>query len=676
MVLTKNISRIVLCSAICVMMILFQSIVIPEGSIGYYNSSAQTEGSEEVFFTVIHTNDEHSALIPHTSSTDNIQGEENPSVGGYARLSTLVNQIRQEKAEVDESVFLFSAGDFIGGFAYSWLVPRIIPVEMDMIHRLGYDAVVIGNHEFDYGTDVLAEYLVEAGYPQAHEITAVLSTNISFDENHPLEDMGLYKNTHIIETNEGVKIGLLGIIGDDAVEVTADPDPVIFLDRFESAKNAVIQLKDSGADIIIALSHSGVDEDEELAQQVPGINVIIGGHCHTALYEPVVVNETIIVQTGEYLENAGVLELAYDPENKTLRTRNEETGQNYLVRLGSEIPKDPEILEIIDYYTEQLNYIVNYMTGGKFKDVLDTVIISDFPLEDKPEMKETNFGNFITDAMRLVTWEKTGERVDVAIQANGSIRGRLTPGSTEYSKGKISFYDISSLVGLGYGSDGYAGYPIVSFYLTGEELRRVLEVAVLLPTLMDNKYYLQISGLSYDFNPKDAVLVHVPFLDLPIPSTRAVKNARLYTGEGKQKPGSEDYIEIKHGDEKLYHVVTDSYILSFLPVAGEILPQLDIVPKDIDGNIVPSENYDSFVVRENGKELKVWHTVVEYAAGQEPGNDGIPKMPEYYSGLSGRINAVSTIPLVVWPIIVFVFIITGIVIIVRRIIGGKKAIKT
>lgn len=133
--------------------------------------------------------------------------------------------------------------------------------------------------------------------------------------------LGLYRDTHLLELENGLTVGMFGLIGKDAESVAYSYDPLIFEEQEETARMAVAELQKLGADVIIAITHAGVDEDLALAAAVPGIHVIVGGHCHTALFEPVVENGTIIVQAGSLLRYLGVLELAHDPQDETLRIR-------------------------------------------------------------------------------------------------------------------------------------------------------------------------------------------------------------------------------------------------------------------------------------------------------------------------------------------------------------------
>ncbi len=634
--------------------------------------SAAGSAPGELFLTILHTNDEHSAMIPHSPVIDFHPEFADPTIGGYARLATAVQQIRELKAEAGEPVLLLSAGDYTGGTPFGWLVPEGIPAQAAMMHLIGYDAAAIGNHEYDYGTDVLAAYFQAAGYPGANAETALLASNTVPPPGHPLEE--IFRQRLIMELDNGLTVGIFALIGKDAIAVSNSPEPMEFSDQHERAAKMAAQLESEGADLIVAITHSGVEEDRELARQVAGIDVIVGGHCHTALLEPVLEGDTIIVQAGSMLQYLGVLELAVDPESGKVRICNS-PGQPFLLPLDDGIALHPEVSEALAGYTSQLNALVAGQTGGRFRNILDTVVMSRFELPDTPPLQETPFGNFITDAMRLVTSEKTGRRADFAVQANGAIRGSLIPGSLDHSRGRLSFYDLADLIGLGVGPDGKAGYPIVSLYLTGDEMRRVLEVAVLMEQMLGNTYYLQFSGLRYDYNPRNGILFTLPGLDLPVPSTRAVVRAERYTGEGRQGTDDDGYVPLKRGDQELYNLITDSYILSFLPMVGEMLPMLKLEPKDSAGNPVPPEELDRLIVRVDGEELKVWQTLIEYAAAQPQNTQGLAEIESYYAAPAGRINRVRSIPFLLWPILILLALIALITLLIRRASRRKRARK-
>jgi 5'-nucleotidase/UDP-sugar diphosphatase len=631
------------------------------------NLQSDSGETEELYFCILHTNDIHSTLIPHSPAVDYHPEEEDSAIGGLARLATAVDEIRENKIGEGEPVLLLDAGDFLGGTAFAWLALSGYAAELTIMQKMGYDAIAIGNHEYDYGPDVLAQYLLKAGYPEAHQKTLVLASNTEAPPDHPLAAQNLYRNAGMFELENGLKVGVFSIMGKDAIQLIGDAGDVQFLDQYETARQAVDELKEQGANVIVGITHSGVDEDRELAQEVTGIDVIVGGHTHDALYKPVLQGNTIIVQAGSLGEYLGQLELAYNPNTGKVRVRNEENDRPFLIPINDSFACHPEIDAMVREYTFILNAYIDEMTSSKFDDIMNTVAKSDFILSNQPPLSETPLGNFITDAMRIVAQDAIGKRVDIASQANGCIRTSIFPGTMEHSGGNVSFYEIVEATSLGYGLDGYAGCPIVSVYLTGEEVRRLLEVNILLQEFMGDSFFLQFSGLRYSYNPTNAVLLTIPFVNLPIPTTRAVTRAELYTGDGIQPVKGEGYVPLKRGDEKLYQLVTDAYILLFLPLVTDMLPQLEIVPKNADGEPVPLERLDELIVHHaDGRELKVWEAVVSYAAAQLPGVDGIPLIPDYYEVVAGRINKIWTFPLVGWLILILAVIVAGIVFLVFR----------
>ncbi|UCD21315.1 MAG: bifunctional metallophosphatase/5'-nucleotidase, partial [Chloroflexota bacterium] len=641
-------------------------VVVPFlGSPTDLNSQSRT--GEELYFCILHTNDMHSALIPHSPAVDYRMGEGNPAIGGFARLATAVNEIRESKSRQSEPVLLLDAGDLLGGGAFAWLTLNGSAPELTIIQEMGYDAVTIGNHEYDYSPDILAQYLLKAEYPEAHQETLVLASNTEAPPAHPLAARDLYRNTGTFELENGLKVGVFGIIGEDAILSMGDSGDVQFLDQHQTARQIVDQLEEQGADVIVAISHSGVEEDRGLAKKVPGIDIIVGGHGHTALHQPVLQGATIIVQAGSLGMYLGQLELAYDANTGNVRVRNEESNHPFLTPIDSSFACDPQIDTLVNQYTLDLNAYVQSVTGGEFDDIMSTVARSDFVLSNLPPFNETSLGNFVADAMRFVAQEFTGEKVDIAGQANGNIRSSISPGTMGYSAGNISFYEIIESTSVGRGLDDYPGCPIASVYLTGEEVRRVLEITILLQEFMGDSYFLHFSGLRYSYNPTNAVLLTVPFVNLPVPTTRAVTRAELYTGDGIQSRNSEEYIPLKRGDERLYHVVTNAYLLLFLPLVTEMLPQLEVAPKNADGEPVPLDRVDELIIRHaDGRELKLWEAVVIYAAAQPHGEGGVPQVPDYYSSVSGRITKVWTFPLIGWALSTVVIIITAIIYLIVR----------
>jgi len=590
-------------------------------------------------FTILHTSDEHSVLTP-LPAVDYHMEKKNPSLGGFARLSGMVKQIRAEKS--GEPVLLLSSGDFIGGSPYAWLILEGYSPEIELMMEIGYDAATIGNHEFDYGPDALEEYLSRAGYPDAHKKLPLIISNLSIPDGHAILDVEFLPHK-IMELENGLKIGLFGLLGTDAYAVAPYAEPVGIKDPFKIAQQQVDKLKEMGADVVIALSHSGVREDRELAEKVNNIDIILGGHDHYQTLKPEIISNTILLHSSYYLEHLGMLELEFDNSTGKVRLFNEENNSPYLIPLDDSIVEDPVILERIEYFTARLNDFLIDFSDSLFTDVYAHILHSDFPLVKHQDLVETTVGNFVVDAMRMEAERVTGHRVDLAIQANGVIRGDIIPGVMEWSAGKVSFMDLVTIAGLGSGPDKRPGYPMVSAYLTAHEVYNLLEVAGLLSKLMGDTYFLQISGLKYTYDPGKIAWLTIPVANIPVPAYRSVQDVKIFTGEGVQH--DDGYAPLDRDDPRLFHLVSDYYLTSFLPMIGEILPKLALVLKDKDGNAV---ELDKTIIYDNEREFKVWEAVARYAVSFEKGDDDLPVMPLVYRETQQRIVEEKGVPLAVW----------------------------
>ncbi len=594
--------------------------------------TALQDPDKELFFTLLHTNDEHSALLPRSQVTRYGPGFEGPLAGGSARLAAAVSQLREIKKNQDEPLLLLSAGDFLGGTPYGWLALQGFSPELNVMRQIGYDVITLGNHEFDYGPEVLARYLQAAGYPETGETMALVASNTLFPEDHLLGEMGILQ-THLEQLENGLQVGFLGLLGSAAQSVTPDPAPVRFTSPLLAAREGVVALKEEGADVIVALTHAGLSEDLRLARNVPGIDVIVGGHSHSVLEEPVVLEDgTIIAQAGALLSHLGVLELGYDPFSGELRLRNQETGRPYLLALDHQFPLYPALEAYLVQYTEELDRYFQQLTRSTFGSIMDPVAYAAFPLPGEASLQETAFGNFVTDAMRLVVEEKTGAKVDIALQSNGQIRGALIPSTLS---GGISIYDLAVSSGLGRGLDGRPGYPLVSVHLKGGDLWRLLEFSSFLAQALDNMYFLQVSGLRFHYSPERAVLFDLPFLNLPVPSLRGVRDVEVFTGDGHQTLQDQRY-EPLEGDQ-LYRVVAGYRLLDSFAEAAKFLPAfLGIVPRDENG--LPLEDLRDARITVEGRELKVWESLVEYAASHPVQKESqVPYIPGSYAAVSARI---------------------------------------
>jgi 5'-nucleotidase/UDP-sugar diphosphatase len=599
-------------SLVSIAIILFSLVAfVPVGGAG-------ASGAKKL--TILHTNDDHSCVIPWNPAIDYTPAVgDDPTVGGFARRATQIDRIKAAKALQGEPVLTFDVGDFLMETMFSWLGGVGLTPELTLMQNMGYDAVTLGNHEYDWGPNYLASYLSAAGYPNASAFMPIVASNVNLT-GHPLETMGIAP--YIVKTlSNGLKVGIFGIIGSDAISDVVQAAPVTFADPKKTAANMVSVLKALNVNLIIELSHSGVTEDVDMAKAVPGIDIIVGGHSHTALFQPVVVpttvGKTIIVQAGAEGMYLGELELSV--WNGEVSIRNYDTGNPFLIPIDDWIPASTSIQTSIDnVYVPALNEMVYNLTGGEFHSILDTVAESNFSLIHLPfpSLFDTGVGNLITDSMRNMT------SAQFAFEANGLIRGTVPRGSMPGKKGLISLYDLYLADGCGTGPDGRPGNPVVCIYLTAEEIRRVCEICVTLSKWVSGEYFLQVSGMRFKYN---ATLIG---------TYHAVREIEQWNGSA-YLPFYENGMWFN--STNLYKLAGDLYIVYFLPRIASELPQLTIIPKNQTGYPI-SDPTKAIVYQAPGIELKIWQALLYYVVHfPDINGNGIPDVPPLYAGPAGRI---------------------------------------
>ena len=232
---------------------------------------------------LLHTNDTHSRIEPVPESD-----KYNPDLGGVVRRAAYVDKMRSE----NENVLLFDAGDFLQGTPYFNMFKGT--VEIEAMNMLKYDAVTLGNHEFDYGMDVLVNLVKKADFP-------IVCTNYDFSDT---EIADIIKPYHIIY-KDGVKIGIVGAnIDPKGLVASTHYEGMKFLPPTETInKTAEMLRNDYKVDMVICLSHMGIQSELKLAENTRNIDIIIGGHSHTFMQEPSIRNnldgkEVLVFQTN------------------------------------------------------------------------------------------------------------------------------------------------------------------------------------------------------------------------------------------------------------------------------------------------------------------------------------------------------------------------------------------
>ena len=571
--------------------------------------------------TILFTHDLHSHFLPQSTA----EGGES---GGYARLKTVIDGERA----MNPDALLVDGGDFsIGSLIQTLYTTQA--AELRTMGAMGYDAVTIGNHEFDHKGVGFAEMLnsakaaqtaamgllTDSQYPprnlEAYQaqygpltlaLPALLEANYAPADDNPdrafirsaMENYGV-TDCMTLERG-GVTYGLFGLMGVDSDEC-APTSGFTRTDAAKAAKRCVETLKGEGAEIIVCLSHSGTgdslasSEDEELAKAVDGIDVIVSGHTHSTLAEPLVVNDTYIVSSGPYCQNLGSLTFSWDGsgEKRLLDYR--------LIPIDETVAENPEIAGIVEQWKDMVGeaYLARY--GLTYDEVLTR---SDYDLNTPASAVQENngLGTLVSDAFLWADRTLNAAYADsphtVSVTADGVLRANLPAGDLTAAMA----FDVLS---MGVGEDGTSGFPLVAVYLTGKELKAAMEVDASVTPIMPAAQ-LYMSGAKYAFNTKrmffnrvyDAALTDVTF----------------------DESGTGNAYEID--DNALYRVVTGMYSAQMLgTVKSKSMGLLSLEPKQANGTPV-TDFADCILYDANGNELKEWYALAAYL--EQFGEDGLP----------------------------------------------------
>ena len=515
----------------------------------------------------------------------------------HSHLETFpqVATVIQDAKKAHEETFVLDGGDFSMGTPYQ-TVYRSEASELRMMGQIGFDVTTLGNHEFDYRSRGLSDML-SAAVKSKEKLPKLVVSNIDWDAT--LADEALKEDgerlkkamdaygvePYTVVKRGDARIAVFGIFGKEA-DSFAPESGTKFLDPVETARAIVEEIKaHEKVDMIVCVSHSGTtedpdsSEDEILAAEVEGIDLIVSGHTHTYLEEPIVVNHTVVASVGQYNDNVGLLSFVEKDGDFQLDTYN-------LKSIDSNVKANSAALEKVDSFKTAVNekYFSRY--GYEWDEVLaennvDFTAIEDFSVEQG----EDTLGNIIADAYIYGVKQAEGEQyrtVDVAVAPSGVIR-------ESFDKGDITVEEAFNVLSLGTGTDGLAGYPLVSVYLTGTELKLAAEVDISVSPLM-SAARLYMSGLQYKYNSHRMLL-------------NKTYDVELVTADGT-------VAEIE--DDKLYRVVADLYSAQMLGMVNSMsYGLLSLVPKDADGNVI--EDYEQHIIyRGDGSELKEWYALASY----------------------------------------------------------------
>lgn len=554
---------------------------------------AADETAEEI--TILYTHDMHSSFLPK-------EGPDGHSRGGYARLKTLIDEQKEEHP----NALVLDGGDFSMGSLFQTAYSTSA-LELRAMGQMGYDVTTFGNHEFDYRASGLADMLyaaVDSGDP----LPAIVDANYLPPQEDEETWDALYtygvQDYRILERG-GVPYVIFGITGVDSDEC-APMSGMELHDPVETAKRVVEEATEQcqtayGADpVVICLSHSGTEngkgEDYELARKVDGIDVIISGHTHTTLEQPIEVNDTYIVSAGENSKNLGVLTLTRTQEGVELK-------DSRLVPVDERVPEDPEMAAWIEEAKSQVEQ--DYLADFDLE--FDQVLVNNpyqFDTVDEvyDTQHESTLGNLLADAYYWAGNQASQDPVDVALTASGVIRDT-------FPKGSITVSQVFNVASLGIGADGVPGYPLISVYLTGKDLKNAIEVDASVPPLM-SAAQLFYSGVGYSFNTNRMIFDKVDY-------------AVLMREGGITEPIV---------DDQLYHVVTGLYIGQMLgAVEDTSFGILTVTPRDAQGNPIDISQLEDYILHDDeGNEVKEWYAIASYL--QSMGGE----MDQKYGQTDGR----------------------------------------
>jgi len=566
---------------------------------------------------VLFTQDLHSAVRPFRLPTPDGRIE---TVGGFARIASM---IAAERRQFGDRVLAVDAGDMIAGTLFPMIFQSEAP-EFRLMALAGFEAVTFGNHEFDYGPAALARAMTTAKVKRIG--LPFVASNVVFDPRDKRDDLleAVFRDypvaSSLVLQKGGLKVGIFGLVGKQAADDAPDAAPVTFANPISRAREITAVLRDKEkVDVVIALSHSGTtgkpddSEDEKLAREVPGIDVIISGHPHLRVLSPIIVGSTVIGAVGARGEELGDLRLSRGPDGRF------QVVSYALRRVTADLPEDP----VVAAEAAALNALVDeavVKAGGLNPETV--VAESKFLLSDQPPAPakaswETGLGDLIVNAERRAIETAEGGRLKeplLVVFPWGHIRFPLLPGP-------ITGNDVFQVLSLGTGPDEKPGYPLINVWLTGRELRRLFEVeSTIAPGNTDA--HLIVAGAAVRYNPRRAPFDRVTSLEIEEP-------------DGTMKPAEPD---------RLYRLAANIYMGRMIGyVSKASFGLLKLVPKDAEGK--PRTDLENLIIDADPaaagiQEIKEW-TALEAFLGGFPDTDGngVADIPLSYGAPAGRVVA-------------------------------------
>jgi 5'-nucleotidase / UDP-sugar diphosphatase len=372
--------------------------------------------------TILHTNDMHSAFLPHEAAW--VRADPKPMVGGFVELNYLIDSIKREK----KYSLLVDGGDVMTGnpIAEMKYEGAFGGALFEMMNIIGYEGWTIGNHDLDISQDNLRNLTQIADFP-------TLSANlVDSSGKFPLNN-----KEYVILNKNDIRIGIIGIMSNGLFELTNTNNlkGIKILPPTETLQRIIDKI-DHETDLIIAVTHQGFDEDSLLAVKIHDLDVIIGAHSHTRLKTPKSINGVIIAQTGANCENLGELELSV--ENDKVISSN---GKLHTLWTRNSYPAN-KLTKFVDEWKEKVDKDYNTIIGKATTDL------------KRSRNGESAIGHFIADAIRDET------SADIAITNSSGIRKDILSGDIR----KVDIFEVAP----------FRNY-LCTFPINGTEIRKLIE---------------------------------------------------------------------------------------------------------------------------------------------------------------------------------------------------------
>ena len=481
--------------------------------------------------SILHWNDFHARNEPYKiSKKDTVSGETMYYyVGGTGSMLGYLNKYR-----TPESLVLNAGDDFQGTPISNFTRGKS---QIELMNLYNVDAFVIGNHEFDYSQYSLDSSLQTANFP-------VLSANVYMSSRN-----SLMAKPYITKEIGGVKFGIIGITLPELFETSlpSNVTDIIMLNTDSVINVGINELKSQSCDVIVLLSHCGVEEDKLLAEKYyKDIDIIVGGHSHTPLFRPKIVNGVFIVQAGSYSRWLGKLDIKVETAGDTVISAYGSLIETVLDSSVIDLPASQKVDAMISMYAPQLKQVIGQLE-------------SDWKASYS---EESNLGQFEADAFR----QKTGS--DIAFINGGGLRKSLL-------KGEIMVGDIWEINPF--------GNTVQTFSVSGKTIRQMITNYIMIKLEKEKTGeridILQPSGLSYSYDSKKAAERSGDFI------------ISLNLGRSDIQ------------DDQTYTIATNNYIVSqFKKFFGDVGENIDA--KDTGW-------LDRDLIIEAVKEMKVINTVLE-----------------------------------------------------------------